>query len=637
MINILERTIKKRSFAAVALALIALFSIMRLAHINADAPQDLSISAAAYTDEGFKTYTSRNLKLFGSTRWTPEDEYESWEKQSPLSVKTYDMVFNIFGVSFKTTRIPSVIYSILTMGLLSVFMFRRFGAQTAAVGLVLFGLSFFNVMYNRLGFYESHLLFYIMLMIFGFSEAFSGNKNGGGSMIAKALFFAMGLSGLIGGYFIKRNMLIIIPAIVPVLPLIFCKKKCENLNTANKIFIAVLSSVLLFYVVFGHFDIVKIVSTLALLTTPVLGQSLSTFLPVFIFDRIHMVLSKGMYLEFVFLQPIISLAAMSYALYSFHRYIFTDKRDTIDLVLSSWLMFGFAFLNIIYYHPSRYYLVLSLPLAILAARALIAMKDAVLSRFITGKKPFPHNILFAGLIVFALAYTGVVISVIIVPFSFRQYLLTKLYPAFMGGQLAPVYGLVAAMLLVEAVIIIGVVLARKKITDFIVRTGAASVIFSAIVCLHVFQYARWFAFHGHTLYETSVELGKTMPGNAVIAGGWSADLVMENGLRPLILQSHIPYNQYLVKKIMLNQPLPTNSLAGGRFVAKNETDIPLYISLCRNVVFEETIVNTYKHHCTRQNLFKKIQLGYFTVEIFRTSKLEPLEKDVMSDIFKSFL
>src|SRR4030067_2878509 len=54
-----------RFYYPAILLLMLVFTGMRLVHINADAPQDLSISAALYTDEGFKTYEPCNMVIFG--------------------------------------------------------------------------------------------------------------------------------------------------------------------------------------------------------------------------------------------------------------------------------------------------------------------------------------------------------------------------------------------------------------------------------------------------------------------------------------------------------------------------------------------------------------------------------------------
>ena len=172
MLQLLKQLSVNRAFYPVAIILIIIFTLMRLVHINADAPQDLTMSAASYTDEGFKTYDARNQVLYGDWKWTPEDEYEGWNTKSPLTVLPHAWIFRHFGVSYASIRVLSVLYAAATMALFFIFLARNYDRLTALIGLVLFGINYFAAMFNRLGMYESHLIFYIMVSVLGFSECF---------------------------------------------------------------------------------------------------------------------------------------------------------------------------------------------------------------------------------------------------------------------------------------------------------------------------------------------------------------------------------------------------------------------------------------------------------------------------------
>ncbi len=154
MLNAINKlTTGPRFFAAAAL-MVMLFTGMRAVHINADAPQDLTTSAATITDEGFKTYDPRNIVLYGDIKWTPEDEYQGWAGTSPLATIPYLWIFRNFGVSYASIRLLSVAYAALTMILLFLFLMRNYDRATALVGLLLFGTNYFTAMYNRLGLFE---------------------------------------------------------------------------------------------------------------------------------------------------------------------------------------------------------------------------------------------------------------------------------------------------------------------------------------------------------------------------------------------------------------------------------------------------------------------------------------------------
>ena len=101
--------------------IILLLISLKLFFITADAPQDLTISASIYTDEGFKTLSARNKVLFGNWKWTPLDEYESWAKKSPLSAWIFVKSFKLFGPSIFSIRIVSVLYGSCTLLLFFIF------------------------------------------------------------------------------------------------------------------------------------------------------------------------------------------------------------------------------------------------------------------------------------------------------------------------------------------------------------------------------------------------------------------------------------------------------------------------------------------------------------------------------------
>ncbi len=427
MWDMIENLISGKKYYAVALLLILIFTGMRLAFINADAPQDLSISAASYTDEGFKTYESRNKVLFGDWKWTPEDEYEGWEKKSPVTAYQYEWIFSRFGVSFASIRILSVFYATITMAFLFLFLARNFDRRTALIGLVLYGVNFFTSMYNRLGLYETHLLCFIMVSFYGFSEFFRPYRSETGGtapgrlnakrILLRSFFFLLGVAGLVAGFYIKRNILMLFPAIAPALLLFLCRKFGRSEKFMTRIFIAFIGAFVFVYFSLAHLQYLKVKLAFLLVSTHIFGQPLMSYIPFTAFDPIQMVLAKGMYMEFIFLHPFTFFAALLFSLYAFYRYMSRKEGSVMDLFIASWLLFGFFFTTLLYYSPSRYYLLFVIPLVTAAAR-LIAGPDGIEAAAYFGeKKKFPHNVMFGAFILFSVLYTGVILIVQVLPVS----------------------------------------------------------------------------------------------------------------------------------------------------------------------------------------------------------------------------
>lgn len=644
MIQKLKQIADGRRYYPAVILLILLFTGMRLVHINADSPQDLSISAASYTDEGFKTSESRNRVLFGDWKWTPEDEYEGWTKTSPLTVHLYAWIFEHFGVSYASIRSLSVLYGAITMIFLFLFLARNFDRVAALIGLILFGTNFFTVMYNRLGLYEPHLLCFLVISLYGFSEFFRPPRDGStapgsapGRLFLKALFLAVGLSGLAAGFLIKRNILLVVPAVAPGLLLIFCSRIGKSEKFMNRLFMLLLGSFTFFYLLFAHLGIFKVKLAFFLLSYQAFGQALISLIPFTAFDPAHLVLGKTLYMEFIFLHPFTFAAAFVYSLYTFHNYISRKGQTALDLLLASWFFFGFIFTTVMYYSPSRYYLLMDIPLVVLTARFITEFASGGVGSFITEKKKFPYNAIFLLFLLLAVVDTGVIALVQIVPASLRNRLVDIVYPAYVSGDFSKVLPIAAAVLAAAAVMAALPLVFRRRLRAAVSRPDFPVILLSLILALQVFQYGKWFFFHDHALYETSRALGRELPARSIVTGSWSAGLVVENRLRPIILQSLIPYNHNLVKKLLYGIDIPVNELSDGKAVTRRESGFPLYIAVCRNVIFERTIAEIYKDHFTAGNLVKKTRFGFFQIEIFKMNNYTVEPVNAVDSLFRSFL
>jgi hypothetical protein len=344
-----------------------------------------------------------------------------------------------------------------------------------------------------------------------------------------------------------------------------------------------------------------------------------------------------MYLEFVFLHPLTFFIGFIYALYTFYGYMFRERRNHLDLFLSSWLLFGFLFLTIMYYSPSRYYLLFIIPLIVLAARFITGTAAPAVADYITEKKKFPHGLLLALFLIFGALYTGIVVLVQAVPVSARNMLIDRLYPYYLAHDFRTIALLAALAALVLAACSAAAVLNRKRLLDLLRNPKFSAVIFALILGLQLFQYGKWFLFHDHSLYEASREVGRDLPPDAVLAGSWSSGLVVENRIMPLVVQSLIPYNHNLIKKMTYDVPVPVNSVSDGKKSTEYRSNIPLYIAVCRNVIFEKAIADLYRDHFTPENLVKTFRFGFFKIEIFKMKKYRLKSEDEVRTLFEKLL
>ncbi|MBN2042024.1 MAG: glycosyltransferase family 39 protein [Spirochaetes bacterium] len=615
----------KRAFLVCGIVLISF--LLRIAFINSDPPEDLSFSAALYTDEGFKVFESRNHELFGSWKWTPEDEYSGWKNQSPLSVYSYAAVFELLGVSLFSVRILSVIYSVLTLLLFYLYIKKYYGTTSAVLASFLFGTNFFMIMYNRLGFYETHLNFYIMagllFLSMGFltgSGSYSGFDNKERSITAKKLiiriiFVIAGAASLAAACFIKKSVLLSIAAFLPGLLLIILDRQFNiDKKILKKIFTGILLLAVSVYLIFAHINIIENIFP-GLLK----GFSIRS-LPIhegINFAPLHIMLGKSLFLEAVFLQPLVFFTAVLFAFYSIFRYFNSDESNVTDFILSCWLLCSFLFLVLLKYNPARYYIIINIPLIILCTRFFFHLNSSTFKNFLLNGNGRLYGILKKATGMIASAYLVTVLFFNIIPFSYKKSLMQLVYKEAGAGFPHALRFLLTALLLVLTITVIYNLFRKKYFHKLIQNPGLAHILFTVIILFSFFQYGKWLLFHENKMYTVSKELACEIEPDAVIAGSWSAGLVLENKNPALILQRDLNYNQSLLNSIVRGNGIPVNLNTENRSSMRIRKNLPVYLALSPETVFEKPIYNRYRKYLHQGNLFKTIEFGYFDVKIYR--------------------
>ncbi len=146
--------------------------LLRIYDLRADLPPNISISGSIYTDEGNQCHNSRSKYLFNE--WFPDE----WKitNYNPVLPFIKLLVFKLFGVGLFQIRMINVIFSILTLIFfyLSLLYMKNFYLST--LGLFLLGTNFLYTMYNRIGTFETSMIFWMVLSIF-FLKLLQETKN----------------------------------------------------------------------------------------------------------------------------------------------------------------------------------------------------------------------------------------------------------------------------------------------------------------------------------------------------------------------------------------------------------------------------------------------------------------------------
>ena len=145
-----------------ALLLFLSLAAMRLAFLSADPPEDLSASGGIYFDEGNQCHNARNKVLFG--RWSM-DEWNDVLYSPVLTMIKYG-TFKLFGVGLAQERLVSVGFALASLLVFYLLLLHDFKPATALVGLLIFGVNYLLAMYQRVGLFETPVIFLILLTFY---------------------------------------------------------------------------------------------------------------------------------------------------------------------------------------------------------------------------------------------------------------------------------------------------------------------------------------------------------------------------------------------------------------------------------------------------------------------------------------
>jgi 4-amino-4-deoxy-L-arabinose transferase-like glycosyltransferase len=168
-------------------------------NFSADPPSNFDYSMGPYTDEGYKTYSARNMVLFGNPR-SHDLEFTGWFYEAPLPTLTFYLSFRCFGVSFMAARLPGALFTILIVLLIYGIGARLGGKKAGLIAALLYAVNYNTVMLGRLAYLEPQMLFFVLLAVYLYIAS------SGRFLIAAACGTA-----LFCAYLCKPSVLIILP------------------------------------------------------------------------------------------------------------------------------------------------------------------------------------------------------------------------------------------------------------------------------------------------------------------------------------------------------------------------------------------------------------------------------------------
>ncbi len=155
----------RKKIAITTAVIILLFSMaLRINAPEADLPSHITFSGSILTDEGNQCHNSRSKVLYN--QWYPDD----WRitNYNPLLPYMKYIIFKIFGVGLWQLRLVSFIFAFFSLLFFFLTLRSYFQPQygLALLGTLLLGINFLYLMYNKIGTFETSIIFWVILTLY---------------------------------------------------------------------------------------------------------------------------------------------------------------------------------------------------------------------------------------------------------------------------------------------------------------------------------------------------------------------------------------------------------------------------------------------------------------------------------------
>ncbi len=531
---------KRDTFSSLVFLLFLLICGLRMVHISADPPVELSWSGGLFFDEGALAHNARNKVLFNAWKL---DEWNDFY-YSPLLTYIKWAVFSLFGIGLPQLRIVPILFSWLTLIVLYLALRVTLKRFDAAIAVFLLGTNYIFLMYNRIGLTETPLLLLAVLTLYFWQLALQEKK----FRWSAWWMFLAGLS-CFAVYIFKALLIYFLPVPLTSMLLLFvlAKQKTERsrLLYLSGFFlagmaVAIMLWLALFY--YPNYDVIHqagdFVKTLSI------PHSLQAFLTN---------VSRNPFFSIFFKTPVTLFMAWGYLLYLL--YLIFHKRTTlqpVDLFLGFWFCAHFFFFSGYSYRPTRYYIPVIPAMSVLAARGITRIAGIKEFRF-----PYKVSKYFWG----CCWLIGVILGVYwLIPVLYSSLDSSPVFALLRRPPLSSSQSMFLSAIIAFLLIFIAVRWAkRKRGRSLHVSAPRPHIIFAALLIIFSVangkQYVRWVTRPQYVVRDVSRELGMRLD-NAFLAGLATPELCLENTHRALYVWENFfnyrnPFEQHAITHLFL--------------------------------------------------------------------------------------
>lgn len=484
---------KKLQVILIIFVSVFLFSL-RMIHLSADPPANLSASAGEYGDPGGYSYNARNKIVFG--KWEL-DKYNPMYISLLAHYVSY-LSFKLFGVGIAQMNLVPVFFSVLVLILVAFVAQKSFGPFFGFLTFVFLGINYLFTMYSRVANRIMPMILFLILALFFF---LLGERE-------KKWYFLAGVSSLLA-YMSKGVCLYILLAFFLgfVVYLALCFRRREALVRFLYLFAGSSIAFVLFqvFVYLPHKDVFK---DLSRINVSLLVPSKNVMNWLVNFWTRPSILFENM--------PVISVLASLYFVVLLYRIVHRPRGlALLDWILIFWFVGGFSYYAIVYQRVTRHFVPQIIPLVLLSGMFL---RDFYQAGSITKqRKPKP---IFGLFLFFWLFF----------PVSQLMNIVLPSLPRFFSDVWIATAILVAFCILLVLLVFWAYRLWPENLKLSFSSLQKNAVLFLVLILVFLFSGRRYLAWALHPEFkmkQVSQDLGELLE-NAAIAGLWAPVVCLEN-------------------------------------------------------------------------------------------------------------
>ena len=322
--------------------------LLRGIYLTADPPKDITISGGIISDPGQYSYGARNKVLFDQWSFA---EYKPYAFSPVFNLINY-YIYKYLGISLVTHRLIPLFFSCFILILLSYLAWKNISPLASLFTSIFLAFNYPIIIYSKIGYREYPMTFFILWSFVLFAKAVEKDKINY-YVFSSFLFFLGFLSKGSGGYLIS---VFFVGGVIWLF---------EKRIKFNRLLLFFSSFMLLmggwYFVIYKNF---------------------SSILDTYFRDNKNVRQIKGVWeiLENIYNSPfmlnmksdpiVLIMATLCLFVYFYWRLIRKTEIKPFTELSILWLLAGIFFHGMVNYRPTRFYLLLIIPVAYLAGKFL---------------------------------------------------------------------------------------------------------------------------------------------------------------------------------------------------------------------------------------------------------------------------